>query len=280
MLLLVLALFAQQQPLRLPEEREIAWRPVLPRQGSLLVISAEGAVAGELAGEPLHFEAGQALGAVPLGATDSITLYVLVREDGVIEGRTATVPLAPRQESGERLRAAARFTPPPDSALQVRIARERALSRDASRRAHEVPRLWHAPFLRPRDTRVTSPFGAGREVNGVWRSTHSGLDLAGRTGEPVRAANRGVVALVGNFFYGGRSVFVHHGGGLLTVYQHLSRILVGVGDTVERGQVVGRVGATGRVTGPHLHWQAQYGGIAFDPRDLLTLSSPAASSPD
>ena len=87
----------------------------------------------------------------------------------------------------------------------------------------------------------------------------------------MRVSNRGVVALIGDFFYGGISVYVFHGDGLMTVYHHLSRTLVAVGDTVERGELIGRVGATGRVTGPHLHWQAQYGGIPFDPTDLLSL---------
>jgi murein DD-endopeptidase MepM/ murein hydrolase activator NlpD len=87
--------------------------------------------------------------------------------------------------------------------------------------------------------------------------------------------------LVGDFFYGGRSVFIHHGAGLMTVYHHLSRPLVAVGDTVTRGQIIGLVGATGRVTGPHLHWAAQYGFVAFDPTDLLTLFPAApAAAPD
>jgi murein DD-endopeptidase MepM/ murein hydrolase activator NlpD len=171
----------------------------------------------------------------------------------------------------ERISTPERFTPPPDSALQARIARERALALEASRRAHATPRLWSAPFLRPRTSRMTSPFAAGREVNGVWRSTHSGMDIAGRKGDPVRVSNRGVVALVGDFFYGGNSIFVIHGTGLMTAYHHLSRVLVAVGDTVARGQIIGRVGATGRVTGPHLHWGAQYGSISFDPADLLKL---------
>ena len=278
-LLLTLATLAAAQQPTIPDAR-VKWRPVVPRQGSLVVLFVPGAVVGELAGEPLHFEGQRALGAVPLNATDSVPVQVLVRHDGVVEAVEAMLPVATRRESGERLRAADRFTPPPDSALLVRINRERALSRDAARRAHDVPRLWTGPFIRPRDTRATSPFGAGREVNGVWRSTHSGLDLAGATGAPVRVANRGVVALVGHFFYGGISVYVHHGAGLMTVYQHLSRQLVAVGDTVERGHIIGRVGATGRVTGPHLHWQAQYGAIAFDPTDLLTLAPPSAASPD
>jgi len=252
--------------------QDISWQPATPRQGSLIVVSAPGAITGEVAGEPLHFTDGKALAAVPLGATDSTKLETLsIRWDGAVVGKTAYVPVEELRAVAETVQAAERFTPPPDSALHVRIDQERELSRDAARRAHDVPKLWKAPFIRPRAARVTSPFGSGRQVNGVWRSRHSGLDLAGRKGAAVRASNRGVVALVGDFFYGGISVYVHHGEGLMTVYFHLSRALVVVGDTVERGQIIGRVGATGRVTGPHLHWQAQYGAVPFDPADLLKL---------
>jgi murein DD-endopeptidase MepM/ murein hydrolase activator NlpD len=257
--------------------------PAEPLQGSLLqlfvsVPTPELAtiVLGHLAGEPLHFEVDpnggyRALGAVPLGATDSANIHLILIRGGIIETGRARLPVLPRRAGGERLRAPARFTPPPDSALQVRIDRERALARATYARAHEMPPLWRGPFRRPRDTRVTSPFGAGREVNGVWRSTHSGLDLAGPNGAPVRVAQRGVIALIGDFFYGGNSIYVYHGAGLMTMYQHLSRVHVAVGDTVARGQVIGRVGATGRVTGPHLHWEAHYGRVAFDPTDLLSL---------
>lgn len=252
--------------------QNISWQPATPRQGSLVVVSAPGAITGEVAGEPLHFRNGKALAAVPLSSTDSTKLETLsIRWDGAVVGKTVYVPVEERRAAEEKVNAAERFTPAPDSALQVRIDRERELSRDAARRAHDVPRLWKARFIRPRTARITSPFGSGRQVNGVWRSRHSGLDLAGRKGAAVRASNRGIVALVGDFFYGGTAVYVHHGEGLMTVYFHLSRALVAVGDTVERGQIIGRVGATGRVTGPHLHWQAQYGAVPFDPADLLKL---------
>ena len=252
--------------------QDISWQPATPRQGSLIVVSAPGAITGEVAGEPLHFRNGKALAAVPLSSTDSTKLETLsIRWDGAVVGNTAYAPVQERRTAEETVQAAERFTLPPDSALQRRIDRERGLSRDAARRAHDVPKLWRAPFIRPRTARVTSPFGSGRQVNGVWRSRHSGLDLAGRKGAAVRASNRGVVALVGDFFYGGKSVYVHHGEGLMTVYFHLSRALVAVGDTVERGQIIGRVGATGRVSGPHLHWQVQYGAVPFDPADLLKL---------
>lgn len=254
--------------------QSITWEPARPLQGSLIVVVAPDGLAGRVAGEQLHFVDGRALAAIPLGATDSLELEVVtVSSWKFIEGTTVWMPVEKREPPNrrERLQTPERFTAPPDSAMRVRIDRERGLSLDAARRAHEAPRLWTTPFLLPRTTRVTSPFGAGREVNGVWRSTHAGLDLAGRKGEPVRVSNRGVVALVGDFFYGGISVYVHHGAGVMTVYHHLSRALVSAGDTVERGQVIGRVGATGRVTGPHLHWGAQYGSISFDPADLLTL---------
>jgi len=253
--------------------QDVHWQPATPRQGSLIVVSAPDALTGEVAGEPLHFRRGKALAAVPLGATDSARVRTLsIRWDGAVIGTTAYLPVAPRKApADEQVRADERFTPPPDSALRARIDRERALSHEAARRAHDVPRLWHASFIRPRTARITSVFGSGRRVNGVWRSRHAGLDIAGRKGAPVRASNRGVVALVADFFYGGKSIYVHHGDGIMTVYHHLSRALVAVGDTVERGQIIARVGATGRVTGPHLHWGAQYGSIAFDPADLLKL---------
>lgn len=263
MLLLLLSAVAVQ---------EIAWEPGVPIQGSLVVISAPGALTGEVAGEPLHFHDGHALAAVPLSTSTSATVNILyLRWDGALRGKTVRVPVAERPASRERIRVPRRFTVPPDSALQARIDRERDLSRDVARRAHAVPTLWRAPFLRPRDARVTSRFGGGRVVNGVRRSTHYGLDLDGRKGDPIKAANRGVVALVADLFYGGTTVYLHHGDGLVTVYHHMSQALVALGDTVERGQVIGRVGATGRVTGPHLHWGAQYGLISFDPDDLLKL---------
>lgn len=263
MLLFILGAVAVQQ---------IAWEPAVPLQGSLVVISAPGAITGEVAGEPLHFRGGQALAALPLSTPDSAAVNVLyLRWDGALQGKRVHVRVAERPQARERISVSRRFTEPPDSALQARIDRERALSRDAARRSHQVPRLWHTPFIRPREARVTSQFGGGRVVNGVRRSTHYGLDLDGRRGEPIKAANRGVVALVGNFFYGGISVYVHHGDGLMTVYHHMSRALVAAGDTVQRGQVIGRVGATGRVTGPHLHWGAQFGTISFDPDNLLNL---------
>ncbi len=131
--------------------------------------------------------------------------------------------------------------------------------------------MWTASFLRPRVSAITSEFGSGRVFNGRVTSRHLGVDFRGAVGEPVRAANRGVVALVDNFFLAGNVIYINHGGGVVTAYFHLSKPLVAVGDTVVRGQEIGVVGSTGRVTGPHLHWAARYGTITVNPLDLVSL---------
>ena len=106
-----------------------------------------------------------------------------------------------------------------------------------------------------------------------------GTDYAGAVGAPIRAANRGVVRLVDRFFLGGNVVYIDHGEGLVTAYLHLSKHRVAEGDTVQRGQVVGEVGATGRVTGPHLHWIARYGAVTVDPQSLLRATSAPTAAP-
>jgi murein DD-endopeptidase MepM/ murein hydrolase activator NlpD len=263
-------------------------QPPTPRQGSLVTLlvtpppemgDSVVAVQGEMAGEPLHFErraAGgfRALGGVPLDAPDTIAVrLVLQRATGGVDTAEVRLRVARRRAVVERIATAPRFVDAPDSTSMARIMEERELARAVARGAHEIPRLWVESFIRPRPraSRVTSPFGIQREVNGKLGSKHQGVDVAGAMGAPVRAANRGVVALVGDFYYGGISVYVCHGAGLVTAYHHLSRAVVAVGDTLERGQLIGRVGATGRVTGPHLHWGAQYGKLSVDPVDLLTL---------
>ena len=133
--------------------------------------------------------------------------------------------------------------------------------------------MWTTSFLRPRTSAVTSRFGSGRSFNGVMTSRHLGVDFRGGIGAPVRAANRGVVALVDNFFLAGNVVYIDHGGGVVTGYFHLSKTLVSEGETVERGQEIGLIGATGRVTGPHLHWTARYGALTVNPLDLVAIQS-------
>jgi murein DD-endopeptidase MepM/ murein hydrolase activator NlpD len=262
------------------EPPRVTWEPRRPKQGTLFTVIVHDTTrrwSAELAGEPLHFASGRqgtarAIAAVPISTADSVLLSLGPRtENGAGRRDTIAIPVARGEYALEKLRVAPRFGSEPDAALAERLARESKLARDVACRSRGTPRLWRPPFARPRPGRVTSGFGRGREYNGVVQSRHMGTDLAGAVGAPIRAMNRGVVALVGDFYLGGRVVYVDHGAGLVSAYLHMSKPEVAVGDTVARGQVIGRVGATGRVTGPHLHWIVRYGVVTVDPMSLFDL---------
>jgi murein DD-endopeptidase MepM/ murein hydrolase activator NlpD len=159
----------------------------------------------------------------------------------------------------------------PDSAARLRIARDIAQARSVSRAAHQTPIQWAEPFTQPRSTRITSGFGTARIYNGKVTSRHLGTDFSGTIGAPVYAANAGRVALVADFYLAGTVVYLDHGEGLISAYFHLNRARVSTGDTVARGQRIGDVGRSGRVTGPHLHWVMRYGGVTLDPMSVLEL---------
>lgn len=269
---------------------EVRWSPDRPTPGTLLRISAyldsaaeaaHARLGGRVAGQPLHFSrTGDSLIAyagVPADAPDTISLALTVSGSDSTEAQlefpiALHVEPAQRARTGERLSVAPRFSRQPDSAIAARMARESALAMDVARHAHQTPRLWEEPFTRPRSSRITSKFGTGRVFNGALQSRHLGVDLAGGVGAPVRAANRGVVALVADFYLAGTAIYVDHGEGLVTGYFHLSKAEVAIGDTVARGAIIGRVGATGRVTGPHLHWIARYGTVTVDPLSVVTAT--------
>jgi hypothetical protein len=133
-------------------------------------------------------------------------------------------------------------------------------------------RLWRGAFTRPvGGTEPGTGFGSRRIINGKPRMPHGGTDYAAPAGTPVVAVNSGRVALVGDFFFPGRLVAIDHGLGLYTLYFHLDSAAVSQGDPVERGQTIGTVGATGRATGPHLHFGAHVAGARIDPATLLAL---------
>ncbi|SNR97872.1 Murein DD-endopeptidase MepM and murein hydrolase activator NlpD, contain LysM domain [Humidesulfovibrio mexicanus] len=160
----------------------------------------------------------------------------------------------------------AMVTPPREEV--PRIAAERALSRQALARTG-TKRLWSLPLARPLDTEVSSLYGVGRVLNGQPRSPHRGLDLEASVGDPVRAADHGVVALAGDFYYPGQCVYLDHGQGLVTMYFHLSERLVQMGQRVERGQVLGLAGESGRSTRAHLHFGVAALGRLVDPEPLF-----------
>ena len=121
----------------------------------------------------------------------------------------------------------------------------------------------------PVEGRTSSPFGLRRFFNGEERNAHSGLDFAVPRGTPIKVPADGVVTIVGDYFFNGRTVFVDHGQGFITMYCHLDEISVTKGQEVKRGDVLGKVGATGRATGPHLHWNVGLNGKRVDPAIFL-----------
>lgn len=141
------------------------------------------------------------------------------------------------------------------------------------------PWLFSDDFAWPRASEVTAPFGDVRLLNGKKQSQHFGMDLDGRTGAPVYASNDGEVVLVRDCFASGNTVLLHHGGRLFTAYFHLSKFEVKDGEVVKRGQLLGLVGKTGRVTGPHLHWGVKLDGRWVNGEALLGLEFDEAPAP-
>jgi murein DD-endopeptidase MepM/ murein hydrolase activator NlpD len=129
-------------------------------------------------------------------------------------------------------------------------------------------------FDKPVNGPLSSPFGLRRFFNGEERNPHSGLDFAANRGTPVKAPAAGRVILIGDYFFNGKTVFVDHGQGLISMFCHLSEIGVQVGDELPRGGVLGKVGATGRATGPHLHWNLSLNDARIDPAIFIGAFKP------
>ena len=210
-----------------------------------------------------------AWGVVPLGRGAGRELLEISARasDGVPSHASRTLEIRAKRFPTQQLDVESKFVTPPTE-VEARIANERK-QLAAIYTTTTVPAPATHPFTRPIAGEPTSTFGARRIFNGVPRDPHPGLDLRAGTGTPVLASGAGRVALAGDLYFSGGTVIVDHGGGLFTVYAHLSRIDVREGDELYAGKKVGLSGATGRVTGPHLHWGAKIGEIPFDPRALL-----------
>ena len=131
--------------------------------------------------------------------------------------------------------------------------------------------LWKGKFILPGKGGTTSPFGSQRTFNGKVASTHYGLDLRGTEKTWALSSNAGRVVLAKELFNGGNMIIVDHGLGIFTSYSHLSSFAVKRGDLVEKGQRIGHVGSTGRVTGPHLHWAVRIRDLFVDPKEFLEV---------
>lgn len=205
---------------------------------------------------------------VPLDAGAAGESLSVRAEAGHGGAATQHVSFVDRDRPVQQLTVDRKYVVPP-ARQQARIKADRAkVSRVL---AQYLPgRRWSLPFTRPvPDRGVSSLFGLRRVFNGQPRGLHRGLDLRAPQGEPVLACADGKVALTDNLYYSGNAVYVNHGEGVFTAYLHLSKILVKTGQAVKRGDVLGLVGATGRVTGPHLHLSLLVQGHGVDPQPFL-----------
>lgn len=186
-----------------------------------------------------------------------------------IERATYRLVVTPRRFRTRTLTVDEAFVNPPASALE-RIARE-TTELNALWAASSPSKLWTGPFVRPVDDPANSAFGTRSILNGQPRSPHSGADFNSATGTPIKAPNGGRVVLVGDRYFTGNTVMIDHGLTLFSLFAHLSEVAVHEGDTVKAGEIIGKVGATGRVTGPHLHWSVRVNGARVDPLSLLSV---------
>ena len=198
-------------------------------------------------------EACRALLAVPLtekAASIPLTMNAYWA-DGKVEEYKTNLAVAKKAYPVQRLKVAQKYVTPPPAVLE-KIKRDRAEIRAAISKVTPV-RYWSLPMLRPVPGVVTSLYGLRRVFNGEERNPHKGVDFDGKEGDPIAALDRGVVVLVADHYYSGNIVVVDHGLGVYSLYLHLSAFNVKVGQRIERGDTVGFIGSTGRVTGPHLH---------------------------
>lgn len=266
----VVPLVAQAPPVRV----SIAARAQQP--GELVVVS----IAGVAADAPVHVKAfGHEVPAFAAGdgewrALVGIDLDVAPRKYAVAVDAGAQhvveeLLVKPRVFRTRRLTVDEAFVTPPPSEAE-RIAREAKLLEHVWN-SSTPERLWTVPFVRPVPQPANSAFGTRSIFNGKPRNAHGGADFLSPAGTPIHAPNAGAVAVARNLYFSGNTVVIDHGAGLFSMLAHLSAIDVAEGGHVGVGELVGRVGATGRVTGPHLHWAVRAAGARVDPLSLLAV---------
>lgn len=269
-----------------PGVRNLYWQPDQPQQGSPLFFTLEldspaRRVTATWIDKPVRFFksdkpgiwyalAGADLGVKP-GNYD-IRVEVLMA-GGRVAHEVKTIAIAAANFGSGTANVAEQYVKP--NALQEKIIRrDEVLKRRAF--AHFTPRpLWSGDFIKPVDAPSTPSFGETRRLNGeITEAHHLGTDFPIKEGSPVRVSNSGIVVLATHLYMEGNCIFVDHGDRFFTVYLHLSKIDVHYGEHLRKGQLIGLSGATGRVTGPHLHMGAEWSGAWVDPVQLLKLTLP------
>jgi murein DD-endopeptidase MepM/ murein hydrolase activator NlpD len=194
---------------------------------------------------------------------------VVTLADGTLQKRTLTI--TPRQWQIERVEGLPQKLVTPDPATEAQIAADNQLMIAARARTESTP-FYETGFMRPAEGRISGVYGSQRVLNGVPRSPHVGLDIAGPVGTPVRAAADGIVSLANPaMVLTGQTVIIEHGFGLDTVYIHMSEIGVTDGQRVKQGDVIGAIGQSGRANGPHLHFGVTWFDTRLDPETVLAV---------
>ena len=258
----------------------LSYRALQPGEPLLVVLDSDGTVrsarvsllgqTAELAPAPDGKSFLAFLGIdVQAKAGSAVLTAKLVKTGGTLETVTKELLVVERKFPSTKLTLKPEYVTPPAS-LQTRIKREAELVALAT--SIVTPKwLGDGPFILPHKAPSWGNFGQRRLNNNVLQSLHTGLDLRVPFGEPIRAANAGTVALASDLYMGGKTVIIDHGLGVFSSYGHLSELRVKRGEKVDKGQVIGLCGSTGRSTGPHLHWAVRILDARVDPEAMLRL---------
>ncbi|MDM5062154.1 peptidoglycan DD-metalloendopeptidase family protein [Aeromonas salmonicida] len=191
----------------------------------------------------------------------------------VNDGRTLSFTVTPKHYREQHIKLKNSRQVNPLAEDMVRINRELA-EQTRAYQTFSPTQPSNLLFDKPVKGPLSSPFGLRRFFNGEERNPHSGLDFAVGAGTPIKAPAAGKVILIGNYFFNGNTVFVDHGQGLISMFCHMSKVDVKLGQSLPRGGIVGRVGATGRATGPHMHWNVSLNDTRVDPAIFIGAFKP------
>jgi murein DD-endopeptidase MepM/ murein hydrolase activator NlpD len=271
-------------PCRGGDLAKVSWSPREVKQGDVLAVMVKPkatavSVAGDWAGTAIYFykqEQGVFSGIAGVDLKTPPGPYLLRVEVKDHKGRSSEQVFEVQVEAGgfevQRLTLPQELVDLKGEALKRVLAENKLLMGIFNQVRPE--RLWRLPFVRPVDGPITGAFGLRRIINGQDRSPHNGVDIGAPLGTEVVACNSGMVVFAQELYLSGKTIIIDHGFGLYSMYFHLSEMRVKAGDTVAINDCIGLVGATGRVTGPHLHWGIRLLRARVDPSALLRAVLP------
>ncbi|MEA3228494.1 MAG: M23 family metallopeptidase [Campylobacterota bacterium] len=195
---------------------------------------------------------------------------VIYFENGIKKSETILLIVKEANYLKENLKVQSSKVNPKSKEVKKRTAKEYKEAMDIYGRATRKSYI-ETSFIMPMNSKITSDFGKARVYNGSLKGYHSGTDFRAKVGTPIIAVNDGVVVLAKDRFYAGNSIIIDHGHGIYSCYYHLSKFSVKEGERVTQKQIIGLSGATGRITGPHLHFSIRVGGLQVDPLQFIEI---------